>query len=88
MADNDGDRTREIGYYSLELLDKQGSLTSSLLYSRLDDKFDLAVNEFAPVMDQLRTLELIGSFDGGHATVFEITRKGVCELVDDEAKMD
>ena len=87
MTDNDN-RTREIRYYTLDYLDKHGSTPCTLLHSRLDNEFDLEVNEYAPVMDQLRTLKLVESFDCGYDTIFEITRRGVCALVDDEPKRD
>lgn len=75
-------RRKDINCTILEIVEQHGTETNKLLYSQLNRKFpDLEPCEFSAAIDQLQTLEMMTSFDGGHDRVFVITRKGACALV-------
>lgn len=72
---------KEIRYTILEIVEQHGTETNDLLYCRLKREYpDLCPHEFSDAINQLQTLEMLTSFDGGHDWIFEITREGICAL--------
>lgn len=77
-------RTKDIARTALETIEKHGTITNSVLFSHIDREYpDVDGREYSTALTQLRELNLVRSFDGGHGRIHEVTRQGVCMLADE-----
>lgn len=74
-------RTKDIARTALETIEKHGTITNSVLFSRIEREHSgLGGREYSTALTQLRELNFVHSFDAGYDTMFEVTRQGVCRL--------
>lgn len=77
-------RTKDIAQTALETIEKHGTITNSVLFSRIEcEHSDLGGREYSKAVKQLRELNLVRSFDGGYDRIHEVTREGSCMLADE-----
>ncbi len=77
-------RNKDIARTVLETVEKHGSITNSVLFSRINREYsDVDGREYSTAITKLRELNLVRSFDGGYDRIHEVTRQGSCMLADD-----
>jgi len=83
VTSNSNSRQTELGQCILEEIDRRGSIAGDLLFMRVEAEFgDIGGREYSAVMDNLRELGMVESFDGGYDVIHEITRDGVARLAE------
>ncbi len=81
---NSDSRQKQIGYTILETVDRHGTISNTVLFSRVEREFpDVDGREYADALTQLRELNLLHSFDGGYDRIHEVSRQGSCMLARD-----
>jgi len=76
-------RRRELEKYILEVVDRRETIAGDLLYARVKAEFgDVGGREYSAVMDNLRELGMVETFDSGYDDRHRITRDGVVWLVE------
>jgi hypothetical protein len=77
-------RIKDIAQTALRTVEKNGTITNSVLFSRIErEHSDLGGRVYSDALNQLRELNLVRSFDGGHDRIHEITPQGVCMLANE-----
>lgn len=84
MASTTSDSRRtELGRYILEEVDRRETIAGDLLYARVRAEFgDVGGREYSAVMDELRELRMVETFDAGYDDRHRITREGVRRLAE------
>jgi len=76
-------RRTELGKCILEEIDRRGSVAGGLLFGRVEAEFgDIDGREYSAVMDELRELGMVETFDAGYDDRHRITREGVRRLAE------